>query len=71
MEEIGERDFGANAADWYLRDAQNVKDAQAVVLIGVKKNTGELQGALSVDLITVAPVSRKEAGVPLVMSTLA
>lgn len=38
MEEIGERDFGASAEDWYLRDAQNVKDAQAVVLIGARQN---------------------------------
>ena len=44
MEEIGERDFGANAADWYLRDAQNVKDAQAVVLIGVKKEYRGIAG---------------------------
>ena len=44
MHEIGERDFGANAADWYLRDAQNVKDAQAVVLIGVKKEYRGIAG---------------------------
>lgn len=38
MEEIGVRDFGEKAEDWYIRDARNVKDAQAVVFIGTKKD---------------------------------
>ncbi len=38
MEEIGVRDFGEKAEDWYIRDAANVKEAQAVVFIGTKKD---------------------------------
>lgn len=37
MEEIGIRLFGEEKAAWYKRDAANVRDSQAVVLIGTKK----------------------------------
>lgn len=36
IEEIGVREFGDAAPGWYLRDAKNVRLAQAVVLIGIK-----------------------------------
>lgn len=37
MEKIGQRDFGEKAEDWYIRDARNVKAADAIILIGVKR----------------------------------
>lgn len=37
MEEMGQRDFGEKAEDWYIRDARNVRAANAVVLIGAKR----------------------------------
>ncbi|MCI8560847.1 MAG: hypothetical protein HFH03_06985 [Dorea sp.] len=36
MEEIGIQLFGEEKAAWYIRDAANVRDSQAVVLIGAK-----------------------------------
>ena len=38
MEEIGIRLFGDEKAAWYIRDAANVRDSQAVVLIGIRKD---------------------------------
>ncbi len=38
MEEIGIRLFGEEKAFWYKRDAANVRDSQAVVLIGTRKD---------------------------------
>ena len=38
MDEIGQREFGEKADRWYGRDAGNVRTAQAVVLIGVKRS---------------------------------
>lgn len=38
MEEVGIRLFGEENAAWYRRDAANVRDSQAVVLIGLKKD---------------------------------
>lgn len=38
MEETGIRLFGEEKAAWYKRDADNVRDSQAVVLIGTKKD---------------------------------
>ena len=38
MEETGIRLFGEGKAAWYKRDADNVRDSQAVVLIGTKKD---------------------------------
>mgnify|MGYP003799289049 CR=1 FL=1 len=37
VDEIGRRDFGEEASVWYGRDAQNVRDAGAVVLLGMEK----------------------------------
>lgn len=37
MEEIGRREFGEKAEDWYIRDARNVKAADAIVLIGARR----------------------------------
>lgn len=37
MVEIGQRDFGEKADTWFVRDANNVLSAQAVVLVGVNK----------------------------------
>lgn len=37
VDEIGRRDFGEEASVWYGRDAQNVRDAGAVVLLGIEK----------------------------------
>ena len=36
MDAIGVREFGDNAAKWYGRDANNVRAAQALVLIGIR-----------------------------------
>jgi len=35
MDEIGRREFGEKAGVWFGRDANNVRSAQAVVLIGI------------------------------------
>ena len=69
MEEIGERDFEECSRLVFER----CSECERCPGSGIDwcKEYRELQGALSVDLITAAPVSRKEAGVPLVMSTLA
>lgn len=37
MERMGERDFPDGGAGWYVRDADNVRAAQAVVLIGAER----------------------------------
>lgn len=37
MDEIGERDFSDKGVSWYKRDAMNLRNAQAVVLIGAKR----------------------------------
>lgn len=37
MDEIGERDFPDKGQSWYKRDAMNLREAQAVVLIGTKR----------------------------------
>lgn len=37
VDEIGRRDFGEAAPVWYGRDAKNLRDAGAVVLIGIEK----------------------------------
>lgn len=37
MDEIGKREFGEKADAWYGRDADNVRMAKAVVLIGIKR----------------------------------
>jgi uncharacterized ferredoxin-like protein len=37
MEEIALRDFGGDKSNWYYRDADNVKRAGALVLIGVAR----------------------------------
>jgi uncharacterized ferredoxin-like protein len=37
MEEIALRDFGGDKSNWYYRDADNVKQAGALVLIGVER----------------------------------
>ena len=37
MEEIAERDPAGQWGSWYQRDAMNVRDAKAVVLIGAKR----------------------------------
>lgn len=36
MEEIGERDFADKGEAWMCRDARNLRDSQAVVLVGTK-----------------------------------
>lgn len=38
MDEIGKREFGDRAGAWFVRDANNVRSAQAVVLIGIDRN---------------------------------
>lgn len=37
VDEIGRRDFGEEAPIWYGRDANNVRNADAVVLLGIYK----------------------------------
>lgn len=37
MDEIGEREFADQGVSWYKRDAKNLRIAQAVVLIGAKR----------------------------------
>lgn len=39
MDEIGERDFSDKGFSWYKRDAVNLRNAQAVALIGAKRAT--------------------------------
>lgn len=38
MDEIGRREFAEKAGKWYGRDADNVRRAQAVVLVGVRRS---------------------------------